>query len=500
MTDVRYTHTQAMHRGSDGGPLDADDIGIDDAGAYYAGATIEAALQEIGAGGIGGGGGSLTLTPEVPTGTIDGVNDTFTLSVTPDGLILFKNGLVQREGSGNDYTIATNTITYEAGNIPQVGDSHIAYITAAGSAPIDIMDEGGSLTATPTSIDFVGAGVTATTSGDDVTVTIPGGGSGGVTDVYGDGSDGSVTVNSGSFSVSVGGSALITSNTLVRDAYFDDLTINGGDLITAGFKLYISGTLTMTSGVIRCNGGNGGAGGNGTAGAGGAAGATPGGAGAGTTANSAPGSAGAIGGFNANGANPGGAGTASSVGLGTGSNGAAGGASGQGQTGGTGVTAPAGTNTLTERPFDYSHATTYRFHSGVVFTTANVIGTAVGSGSGAGSPASGGGGSGGSGASGGILIVFARTITGTTDIQALGGTGGNGGNGGGTDAGGGGGGSGGNGGFICLIYSDQTGWSGTLDVSGGAGGTGGTGIGTGSAGGNGNTGRVGKAVSFQVNA
>lgn len=39
-----------------------------------------------------------------------------------------------------------------------------------------ILDEGVLLTPTPTSINFVGAGVTATTVGDDVTVTIPGGG------------------------------------------------------------------------------------------------------------------------------------------------------------------------------------------------------------------------------------------------------------------------------------------------------------------------------------
>jgi hypothetical protein len=38
-----------------------------------------------------------------------------------------------------------------------------------------ILDEGILLTETPKSIDFVGAGVTATTVGDDVTVTIPGG-------------------------------------------------------------------------------------------------------------------------------------------------------------------------------------------------------------------------------------------------------------------------------------------------------------------------------------
>ena len=48
------------------------------------------------------------------------------------------------------------------------------------TANIEVKDEGSSLTATVASFDFVGAGVTATNSGDNVTVTIPGtsGGSG----------------------------------------------------------------------------------------------------------------------------------------------------------------------------------------------------------------------------------------------------------------------------------------------------------------------------------
>lgn len=44
---------------------------------------------------------------------------------------------------------------------------------------IETLDEGGSLVATTESIDFVGAGVTATNTGGAVTVTIPGGGGGG---------------------------------------------------------------------------------------------------------------------------------------------------------------------------------------------------------------------------------------------------------------------------------------------------------------------------------
>ena len=47
--------------------------------------------------------------------------------------------------------------------------------SGGGGAAITIKDEGVNKTTSPSSIDFVGAGVTATNSGNDVTVTIPGG-------------------------------------------------------------------------------------------------------------------------------------------------------------------------------------------------------------------------------------------------------------------------------------------------------------------------------------
>lgn len=47
-----------------------------------------------------------------------------------------------------------------------------------GGGSITVKDEGSTLTTTATSLDFVGAGVTATNSGGDVTITINGGASG----------------------------------------------------------------------------------------------------------------------------------------------------------------------------------------------------------------------------------------------------------------------------------------------------------------------------------
>lgn len=74
----------------------------------------------------GGSGG--TRTEEVPSGTVNGSNDTFTLSNSPlsNTLNLFLNGLRQKSGASNDYTLSGSTITFTAGMIPQTGDSLIA--------------------------------------------------------------------------------------------------------------------------------------------------------------------------------------------------------------------------------------------------------------------------------------------------------------------------------------------------------------------------------------
>ncbi len=95
--------------------------------------------------GAGGGGGSFGVFQdgETPSGTIDGVNDTFTLAVAPDpagSLELNKNGVVQKPGV--DFTLSSTTITFLAGAIPQTGDSLLAWYRSDGSAA------GGDLTAT----------------------------------------------------------------------------------------------------------------------------------------------------------------------------------------------------------------------------------------------------------------------------------------------------------------------------------------------------------------
>lgn len=64
--------------------------------------------------GGGGGGGSGTPQQEAPSGDVNGVNVTYTLSGTPvadEGVMLWLDGIMQYQGIGLDYTISGATIT-----------------------------------------------------------------------------------------------------------------------------------------------------------------------------------------------------------------------------------------------------------------------------------------------------------------------------------------------------------------------------------------------------
>jgi uncharacterized protein YoxC len=66
---------------------------------------------------------------EVPSGTVNGTNPTFTLVVAPNpvfSLRLFKNGMLLAQNA--DYTLNGTTLTFTSAQVtPQVGDSIIAY-------------------------------------------------------------------------------------------------------------------------------------------------------------------------------------------------------------------------------------------------------------------------------------------------------------------------------------------------------------------------------------
>ena len=93
----------------------------------------------------GGAGGSFGVfqDAETPSGTIDGVNVTFTLAAAPNpaaSLVLTKNGIVQE--SGSDFTLSVATITFLAGAEPQAGDTLLSWYRTDGS------NAGGDLTGT----------------------------------------------------------------------------------------------------------------------------------------------------------------------------------------------------------------------------------------------------------------------------------------------------------------------------------------------------------------
>jgi hypothetical protein len=279
---------------------------------------------------------------------------------------------------------------------------------------------------------------------------------------FGDGSDGTVTISSG-------------TTTLTRDMFYANLTLSGtGVLNTGGFRVFVNGILDISaaqSGAIINNGSNGSVGAAaGTAGVSGVSGA---------------------GGFalSVNQTNNGGAGglttgtAASASGNGAGVIGGGATAAGTGGTGTAGNTGGAGTAAITPTTFNaYRRFTPDFLKNG----TSVVIGSrASGGGGGGGDGTVSGGGGGGGGGAGGFIWISANIIARGTNvntavIQSKGGTGAAGGSPASGNASGGGGGSGGSGGFVYIAYGSLTGSTITncIDVSGGAGGAGGNGRGT----------------------
>lgn len=268
--------------------------------------------------------------------------------------------------------------------------------------------------------------------------------------IYGDGSDGDVTI--------------VGTVTLARDMYYENLTVpNGTILDTNGFRIYVRDHCDNRIGGLIIS--------DGLPGATGTTGAVAGGA-----ARSAH-TLGAIPAGGAGGTDNGGAGTAggavAAAGLGgvggTGANGASGG--GAGAAGGA-VTAPTTAEGTIRTLFD---AITGRSVAGNQWRGGSGGG---GGGGGAGATANGGG-SGGAG--GGFLLLCAYRLTNNGTIRARGGAGGDGGLAG-NDGGGGGGGGGG---VVCTIARGRAG-SGTISVAGGA------------AGANGATAATAGAIGLQV--
>jgi len=94
--------------------------------------------------------------------------DSVTLSATDVSLGNFKFNADQTVGAGQDNFV----LTYDNGT------GEIGLEAAAGGGGITVQDEGTPLATDADTLNFVGAGVTATGAGGTKTITIPGGGSG----------------------------------------------------------------------------------------------------------------------------------------------------------------------------------------------------------------------------------------------------------------------------------------------------------------------------------
>lgn len=79
-------------------------------------------ISNTGVTSIAGGLSTHFVTREIPAGTIDGTNVTFTLANTPvvGSEMVFLNGLLNQSGGANDYTISGAVITYNTA--PSIGD------------------------------------------------------------------------------------------------------------------------------------------------------------------------------------------------------------------------------------------------------------------------------------------------------------------------------------------------------------------------------------------
>lgn len=76
-----------------------------------------------------------------------------------------------REGTANAGTLWKNTNT----STPTIGTTALTFAQFSGGSSLTVQDEGTPLATSATTLDFVGAGVTASGAGATKTITIPGG-------------------------------------------------------------------------------------------------------------------------------------------------------------------------------------------------------------------------------------------------------------------------------------------------------------------------------------
>jgi hypothetical protein len=449
-------------------------------GVYALSGSIDAAIGAIVVSGSGGGGLSsishdATLSGDGTSGSPLSANPT--ISVVNASVATLSGSI---DGHFNDLS---GSIDSAIANIA-VGEVNTASNLGTGTG---VYDSKSGVDLRFRSIKAADSSIEVTLSGSDIGISATV-----ATDqnyIFGDGSDGDVTLGAG------------TTN-LSRDMFYNDLTVpSGAALRTAGYRVFVRGTLTL-EGQIRNNGFNGGNGGNAAA----TIGNTPGGT-AGTRAASAVlpgGTAGGVGGsgtgvstagtstsatswpFRGNGGAGGssgaGNGSVGSNGVGTGTAGGPGGGGGGGGGAGTpGSAGSGGGNIVAATAADGTLIAFPQFITGRGLGGTGVLELGTGGGGGGGGFNTGGttqANGGGGGGSGGMVVVCAYEIVvvGSGAVAAVGGNGGNGGTGTGSsqaNAGGGGGGGGGSGGLVVVVIGRGS-FPPTI-VTGGTGGDGGAG-------------------------
>lgn len=318
------------------------------------------------------------------------------------------------------------------------GGNPLTFYDNTGAATSLYPTDGSAVTA---SLRTLGSGANQALPGNTVT-----GGAGGI-GVYGDGTDGTTTLD-GAASITWG-SRSGSTYTMTRDGYLDSLTINSGvTLKTNSFRLYVRNTLT-NGGTLHNNG----IAGSGATGGASVTNQTCGSNGPGTTGGTGAGAA-----------------PAASQTNSLGSDGGAGGA-GAGNAAGAGQNASA-PSASSGRMHGLPQMALGKF-LGASYAVANG-GAGGGAGGGDGTNAGGGGGAGGA-----VLVLVAAVIVNNGVISANGGAGAAG------VAGNAGGGGGGGGGAVLVTTSTPVTGSGTITASAGGGGAG---SGTGSAGSSGTAG------------
>jgi hypothetical protein len=174
----------------------ASAVSIADAGGYFTATDVEAALQELASKAIGyqahGNMGSTeTFSALVGwhSGTLN-ANSTFTLSGATSGLVASMILELAEDGTGG-WTIdlpasVVNAAALEAAFDTTASTTSLLLLMsrdggttwfgflpgAASGSALEVDDEGTPLTATATSLDFVGPAIEATAVGDAVTVTV----------------------------------------------------------------------------------------------------------------------------------------------------------------------------------------------------------------------------------------------------------------------------------------------------------------------------------------